>query len=107
MRIKVSEVPVTANDLMYDWPLDVPIANFLVDYDGDESFRIDDADDVNALARLRERLIADATQTPGYYRGHIGLRPGGDVVAPGHGYALAVRDELPFTDGDGKWNPPQ
>lgn len=107
MRIKVSEVPVTANDLTYDWPLDVPIANFLVDYDSDESFRIDDTDNVDALARLRETLIVDATQTPGYYRGHIGLRPADDVVAPGQGYALAVRDELPFTDGDGKWNPPQ
>jgi hypothetical protein len=106
MRMKVSVVPVGTNDLQYEWPLAGPIANYLVDYDSEASFRIDDRAEANALRSLRERLIADATQTPGYYRGHIGILPGSDVLEPGQGYALAVRDELPFTDGNGKWSPP-
>jgi hypothetical protein len=105
LRIKVSVVPVTVNDLTYEWPLDDPIANYLAD-GLDESFRIDDDAAVEALTRLRERLIADATQKPGYYRGHIGILPVDDVLVPGQGYALAMRDDLPFTNGNGRWSPP-
>jgi hypothetical protein len=107
MRIKLSAVPVSAKDLKYEWPLEDPAANYVVDYNSNESFRIDDHGGVQALTQLRERLIADATQTPGYYPGHIGILPGDDVLEPGQGYALAVRDELPFTDGNGRWSPPQ
>jgi hypothetical protein len=107
MRIKLSTVSVSARELKYEWPLDDPAANYLVDYNSNESFRIDDEGGVQALMRLRERLIADATQTPGYYAGYIGIMPGDDVLQPGQGYALVVRDELSFTDANGQWSPAQ
>jgi hypothetical protein len=78
----------------------------LVDYTERKSFRIDDAAEAEALRQLRERSIGDAAQTPGYFPGHIDILPGDDVLAPGFGYALAVRDDLPFTDSDGQWSPP-
>jgi len=106
MRIKVSTVPVDDKDLKYEWPLGDPVATYLVDYRDRKSFRIGDAAEVEALRLLRERVIADATQTPGYFPGFIEILPGDDIPTPGQGYALAVRDDLPFTDSDGQWSPP-
>jgi hypothetical protein len=107
VRIQLSKVAVSEIELKYASPLGDSPSNYIVEGEGALSFRIDEPDAVRALRQLREEAIDNASQTPGYFRGYIAILPGDDVLAPGEGYALAVRDELPFTDADGQWSPPR
>lgn len=106
VRIQLSKVPVDEIELKYAWPLGDSPSMYVVDGDESKSFRIEEAAAAQSLRRLREEAIEEAAQTPGYFRGYIGILPGDDVLEPGEGYALAIRDDLAFTNAEGRWSPP-
>lgn len=101
LRVQVNKIPVTGDAFSYDWPLEEPLDEYLVEYGAAESFVIDDASSARALRDLRDRAIEDATDSPGYFAGGIVVgRAEGDEA-----YVLNLRDELPFADSEGMWSP--
>lgn len=101
MRLQVGSTNIPERQVAYDWPLEAPIAEYVIDYGETRSFRVDDAAAVMALRALRERAIVDAAAAPGYFIGLIAIGP-----REGSGsHVLSLRDELPFVDARGSWNP--
>lgn len=101
VRIQINRISVMDDAFSYEWPLDDPLDEYLVEYGALNSFLIDGAASAEALRELRDRAIEDATGAPGYFAdGFVVGRAEGDEA-----YVLTLRDELPFADGEGVWSP--
>lgn len=106
VRIEVgllSAALVPSDSPVYPWPLAKEAAAFATDYSESvsfgKSFLISDSAEAAALRSLRDKAIADATVSPGFFYNIIYVEPNGTMVA--------IRDDLPFTrPGDGLWEPP-
>jgi len=106
IRVQIGIDAVPRDAPVYAWPLKDPIENYLADNDG-QSARIDPVADAEALREVRDRAIADAMTSPGFFYGVINVEPSGYVRAvPDESFVMSLRDELPFTDDDGLWSPP-
>lgn len=106
VRIQVKRERIADDAFIYDWPLDSPIEDYVVEYYDAQSFRVDDRDSVSRLRRLRDMALLDAAGAPGYFSGAIAIAPSGTYVPErDEAYMLIMRDELPFTDSSGKWEP--
>lgn len=67
----------------------------------ERSFRIDETAAASELRALRERAIADAEASSGYFLGVIAIR----LAEGDQTYFMSLRDELPFVGTDGSWLP--
>lgn len=101
MRVQVGRAFIQPNASVYDWPLDAPIDQYLIDSGETRSFRVDDAAGVVALRALRTQAIADAEVAPGYFGGVIAIGPRDGAES----YVMSMRDELPFVDDPSAWLP--
>jgi hypothetical protein len=101
MRIQAGRNTIGDRQVVYEWPLDTAIDQYLIEYGATASFRVDDAAAVTALRALRDRAVIDAAAAPGYFSGVIAIGP----RERGESYVLSVRDELSFVDADGAWLP--
>jgi hypothetical protein len=99
MRIQVGKDSYPNARVVYEWPLDPPIDQFVTEYGELRSFRIDGHAAATALRTLRERAIADAEVSSGYFLGVIPIR----LTEGDQTYFMSLRDELPFVGTDGSW----
>lgn len=104
MRIEVGQDAVPPDKaVVYDWPLAASPEAYEISY-GDalsgfgRSKLVSDPADTAALRALRDRFLSGVLATPGYYFGVVYVTP--------RGYAMSMRDHLPFTHAeDGLWSP--
>jgi hypothetical protein len=100
MRLQVGRGNSPPSGRVYEWPLDAPIDQYLIEHGETRSFRVDDAAAVRALRAFRERAIADVEAAPWYWSGVLAIGP-----REGDGsYVISLRDELPF-EKPGSWLP--
>jgi hypothetical protein len=101
MRIQIGKDSYPEPPVIYDWPLAVPIDQFVIEYGETRSFRIDDVAAATALRSLRRQAIEDSQASSRYFLGVIAVRS-----SDGSGsYFMSLRDELPFVGADGSWTP--
>lgn len=101
VRIMVGRQDAAKDFPVYHWPLAQPPSAYETEYTRGlklgQSVLITSAADAAALRALREQALADVATTP--FAGEILLDP--------RGWALSLRDDLPFTrPADGLWEPP-
>ena len=101
MRIQVGKDSYPDPRVVYDWPLAMPVEQFVIDYEETTSFRVDDVAAVAALRSLREQVMAGAEASPAAFPGLVAIRSSGSNET----YYMSMRDELPFVDADGRWQP--
>jgi hypothetical protein len=99
-RIEVGQEPVS-DQKMYPWPLaqgptayEIPDGQALMVGQGKV---VSDASDTAALRALRDEFVSDSTGVADFF---------GLILLVPKGWVLAARDELPFAQQNGLWNPP-
>jgi hypothetical protein len=101
MRIQVGKDSYPEAPVVYDWPLAVPIGQYVIEYGETRSFRIEDVTATSALRALRDQAIEASEASSQYFMGVIAVRSPGDDES----YFMSLRDELPFSVADGSWVP--
>lgn len=102
VRLQVMENSHGEVPMAYEWPLDTPLASFVLPYGDTRSFRVDAIADATALRSLRDQALAEADAAPPYTSWNGIPIAANDGSGP---YFMALRDELPFADADGTWRP--
>jgi hypothetical protein len=103
MRAVAGKDTTPSDTRLYHWVLAEPPENYAIDYSEGmtrgKSRLVATENEASALRALRSQVITDAMATPGLFYGLIFVdRPG---------FALVMRDDLPFTrPTDGLWAPP-
>ncbi|HYQ30163.1 MAG TPA: hypothetical protein VER04_23195 [Polyangiaceae bacterium] len=106
MRVQIGIDAVVDDARVYEWPIETPLEQLTVEATGSASTRIDDDADVAALRALRDRALADDGNEPGRWGGNIVVEPAGFVrEVADETYVMSLRDDLPFTDSNGRWTP--
>lgn len=104
LRLEVGQLPVVPGATVYEWPLDNPPSYYEIAYSlgmkAGQSRLIAETSEVATLRAFRRHILDDAmTRSAELFYQVVFVKP--------NGYAVTMRDDLPFTDSvTGLWSPP-